>query len=151
MGSSNRRVADRIRRMPRLPLRSIALYLALMLSACGGGQTVSIVSNGSTGSAGSTPSPGSAGMPTSNATDYSVAAHWVCRPESDTVCTTGLDALVQFADGSTQAQPFTPAANPPIDCFYVYPTVSEQQMQFADLTNTPITQPATSHHLATLS
>src|SRR5258708_8743185 len=151
MGSSNLRVADKIRVMPRLRLRSTALYLALMLSACGGVQTVSIVSNGSTGSAGSTPSPGSAGMPTSNATDYSVVAHWVCRPESDTVCTTSLDALVQNADGSMQAQPFTPAANPPIDCFYVYPTVSEEQTQFASLADTPIIQAVTRQQAGRLS
>ena len=28
------------------------------------------------------------------------------------------------ADGATQLEPFKAAANPPIDCFYVYPTVS---------------------------
>jgi len=136
------RVTDNIRIMPRLRLRSAALCLALMLSACGGGNQTS--STGSTGSSGS-------GMPTSNATDYSVVAHWVCRPESDTVCTTGLDALVQFAGGSTLAQPFTPAANPPIDCFYVYPTISEEQMQFADLTDSPIIQAVTRQQVGRLS
>jgi Protein of unknown function (DUF3089) len=131
--------------MPRLRPRSIALFLALLLSACGGG-------GNQTGAAGSTGSSGGGmPMPTSDATDYSVVAHWVCRPESDTVCTTDLDALVQFADGSTQAQPFTPAANPSIDCFYVYPTVSEEQMQFADLTDSPIIQAVTRQQVGRLS
>ena len=142
MGSSNPRVAVNVRMMPRLRLRSTALCLAL-LSACGGGNQ-----NGSTGS---TSSPGSVAVPTSAATDYSVVAHWVCRPESNVPCTTGLDALVQNADGSTVAQPFTPAANPPIDCFYVYPTVSEEQMQFADLTDSPIIQAVTRQQVGRLS
>ena len=89
--------------------------------------------------------------PPVDATDYSVVAHWVCRPESNVPCTTGLDAQVQNADGSTQAQPFTPAANPPIDCFYVYPTVSEEQTQFADLTDTPIIQAVTRQQAGRLS
>ena len=122
-------------------LRSSALYLALMLSACGGGQTGSPAS----------PGPSSGGMPTSDATDYSVVAHWVCRPESNVPCTTGLDALVENADGSTKAQPFTPAANPPIDCFYVYPTVSAEQMEFADLTDSPIIQAVTRQQVGRLS
>lgn len=89
--------------------------------------------------------------PPSDATDYSVVAHWVCRPESETVCTTGLDALVQFADGTTQAQPFTPAANPVIDCFYIYPTVSEEQTVFADLTDSPIIQATAREQVGRLS
>ncbi|HEX3396376.1 MAG TPA: DUF3089 domain-containing protein [Steroidobacteraceae bacterium] len=129
--------------LPRLGPRSIALYLALMLGACGGGNQ--------SGSPASMDSPGSGSMPMSDATDYSVIAHWVCRPESDTVCTTGLDALVQNADGSTAAQPFTPAANPSIDCFYVYPTVSEEQTQFADLTDSPIIQAVTRQQVGRLS
>src|SRR5882757_9941572 len=104
-----------------------AVCLALMLSACGGGGGDVSVSTAPMDPTGTSPPP-----PT-NATDYSVVAHWVCRPESNVPCTTGLDALVQNADGSTQAQPFTPAANPPIDCFYVYPTVSAEQTQFASL------------------
>ena len=143
MGSSNSRIADIIPMMPRLHFRPAVLYLLALLSACGGGgQSTSTAPMGSSGAG---------GMPTGDATDYSVVAHWVCRPGSDTVCTTGLDALVQLADGSTQAQPFTPAANPPIDCFYVYPTVSAEQTQFADLTDSPIIQAVTRQQVGRLS
>ena len=62
-----------------------------------------------------------------------------------------LDASVQLADGTTQAQPFTPAANPAIDCFYVYPTVSEEQTEFADLTDSPIIQAVTRQQVGRLS
>jgi hypothetical protein len=75
----------------------------------------------------------------------------VCRPESNVPCTTSLNALVLNADGSTQAQPFTPAANPPIDCFYVYPTVSQEQTYYADLTDSPIIQAVTRQQVGRLS
>ena len=123
--------------------RSTAVYLALTLSACGGG-------GNQTGSAGSG-SIGSGVTPPSDATDYSVTAHWVCRPGSDTTCTTGLDATVEYADGHAVAQPFTPAADPLIDCFYVYPTVSQEQTQFADLTDSPIIQAVTRQQAGRLS
>jgi Protein of unknown function (DUF3089) len=124
-----------------------AVYLTLVLSACGGGGSQA----GSTTSMnpGSVPPPSS--PPPSDATDYSVTAHWVCRPGSDTVCTTGLDALVQFADGSTQMQPFKPAADPPIDCFYIYPTVSAEQTAYADLTDSPEIQAVTREQAGRLS
>ena len=129
--------------MLQLRSRSTAVYLALMLSACGGGGN----QTGSTGSG----STGSGGPPASPATDYSVPAHWVCRPGSDGTCTTGLDATVQYADGHTEAQPFTPAADPLIDCFYVYPTVSKEQTPYADLTNSPEIQTITRAQVGRLS
>lgn len=128
---------------------SLALMLSaggLTLSACGGGggNSSPAAPTNPTGSGGGAPPP-------TDATDYSVVAHWVCRPESNVPCTTALDAQVLNADGSTQAQPFTPAANPPIDCFYIYPTVSEEQSQFADLTLSPIIQAVTRQQVGRLS
>ena len=118
--------------MPQvLPSAAISLALTLLLSACGGGgggdQTASSSPTGSSGPGGGT----------STTTDYSLAANWVCRPGSDVPCTTGLDAQVLNADGTTEAQPFTPASDPLIDCFYVYPTVSQEQTDYADLTDSP--------------
>jgi hypothetical protein len=136
-----------------LHARSIAFCLALMLGACGGGAdtpTASSAATGSTGS-GSTGTGSTASTPPGDATDYSLVANWVCRPDSESVCTTGLDALVQNANGTTETQPFTPAANPAIDCFYVYPTVSEEQTEFADLTDSPIIQAETKEQVGRLS
>ncbi len=127
--------------------KSTALCLALVLSACGGSgggaQTLSTAATGSGSTTGTT-------TPT-DATDYSVVANWVCRPGAETVCTTGLDAQVQSADGSTETQPFTPAVNPAIDCFYVYPTVSPEQTYYADLTDSPIIQAETREQVGRLS
>jgi hypothetical protein len=139
--------------MLALHARSIALCLVLVLGACGGGadtQTGSSAASGSTGS-GSTGTGSTASTPPSGATDYSLVANWVCRPDSESVCITGLDALVQNADGSTESQPFTAAANPVIDCFYIYPTVSEEQTEFADLTDSPIIQAVTKEQVGRLS
>jgi hypothetical protein len=78
-------------------------------------------------------------------------AVWVCRPGGEAVCTTGLDASVENADGSTAVQPFTPAADPAIDCFYIYPTVSQEQTQYADLTDSPEIQAETRAQVGRLS
>jgi hypothetical protein len=122
--------------------RSICVSLALLLSACGGGQGGSI----------SSPDPMNPGStPSGDATDYSIAAHWVCRPGSNIPCTTALDAQVLNADGTTAEQPFTPAANPVIDCFYIYPTVSQEQTPYADLTDSPEIQAVTRQQVGRLS
>jgi hypothetical protein len=67
------------------------------------------------------------------------------------VCTTGLSATVENANGSTAAQPFTPAADPPIDCFYVYPTVSEEKTYYSDLADSPEVQAVTRAQVGRLS
>jgi len=93
----------------------------------------------------------SGGPTESGGADYSVVANWVCRPGADTVCTTGLSANVETADGSITAQPFTPAADPAIDCFYVYPTVSQEKTYYADLTDSPEIQAETRAQVGRLS
>jgi hypothetical protein len=122
----------------------ISATACFALASCGGGSQQSDLT-------GSTASTGSGGTPASGGTDYSVAAHWVCRPGADAVCTTGLDANIQNADGSTTSLPFTPAADPAIDCFYLYPTVSQEQTQFADLTDSPEIQAETRAQVGRLS
>jgi hypothetical protein len=49
---------------------------------------------------------------------------WVCRPDMpDDPCRQDLDATELRPDGQLVSLPFTPAAHPTADCFYVYPTV----------------------------
>jgi hypothetical protein len=69
--------------------------------------------------------------------DYSQSASWMCRPDKEAVCTTGLDAMAITADGQRTRQPFAPAADPPIDCFYVYPTASKETTRYADMAQSP--------------
>src|SRR5689334_2682343 len=65
--------------------------------------------------------------------DYRDPSHWVCRPET---CRDDLSATVLEADGSSRIERFTPSAAPPIDCFYVYPTVSHSPTLLAEPTVT---------------
>lgn len=64
--------------------------------------------------------------------EYDDPSHWVCRPDTDDVCDEGLDATVVDADGTTTVEAFTPAEDPPIDCFYVYPTISRDETTYSD-------------------
>ena len=69
--------------------------------------------------------------------DYGDPANWICRPDREATCTTGLDAMVIGADGTRTPQTFQPLADPSIDCFYVYPTASREPTAYADLTASP--------------
>src|SRR5271167_2062213 len=55
--------------------------------------------------------------------DYANPDIWLCRPGRNDACTVPQEATVIAADGKLSNEKFTPAKNPPIDCFYVYPTV----------------------------
>ncbi len=69
--------------------------------------------------------------------DYNDPDNWLCRPGKETLCTTNLDAMQIDADGKRTYQKFVPAAWSPIDCFYVYPTVSHQTTDYSDFTEDP--------------
>jgi hypothetical protein len=69
--------------------------------------------------------------------DYGRQANWICRPGNEARCTNGLDAVTITADGMRTEQKFTPLADPVIDCFFVYPTVSEEPGPYSDLKLTP--------------
>jgi hypothetical protein len=59
---------------------------------------------------------------------------WLCRPSmSDNPCLSSLATTVVGPTGSMRVVRATPAANPPVDCFYVYPTVSGQSTVNANL------------------
>ncbi len=71
------------------------------------------------------------------APDYANPANWVCRPGAETTCTANLDAEVVFPGHPSKTVRFQPAADPPIDCFYAYPTVSLQETEYASMTASP--------------
>lgn len=74
----------------------------------------------------------------SGRTDYSVPAHWLCRPGiANNACDVNMDATVVKADGSTTVETFTGNPNAPIDCFYIYPTVSLDPFTQSDLVPGP--------------
>lgn len=70
--------------------------------------------------------------------DYADEKNWLCRPgRKGDACDVDLTATVVAADGTLTREPFTPNPKAPIDCFYVYPTVSTDTGVFSDMTADP--------------
>ncbi len=107
------------------------MLLACVLSACsgGGGNSSLSIDPGA-------PNP-FAGY---SSAIYGGKDNWLCHPSlaaADNVCASNLDATRVFPDGTTALEPFTAAADPQVDCFYVYPTVSADAGGNADLNEGP--------------
>jgi pimeloyl-ACP methyl ester carboxylesterase len=85
----------------------LLLPIALLFAGCGGGS--------------STARP-------STTAPKQAATVWLCRPGlANDPCTSSLAATVLRPSGAARVERATPSADPPVDCFYVYPTVSAQQ------------------------
>jgi hypothetical protein len=57
--------------------------------------------------------------------DYGKEADWLCWPgRAGDACHADLTTTIIRADGSVSVEPFKANSTAPIDCFYVYPTVS---------------------------
>lgn len=67
------------------------------------------------------------------ANDYSQAETWLCRPGRKDSCAVDLSTTIVAADGKLTAEPFTANPNAPVDCFYVYPTVSRDTTPNSDM------------------
>jgi len=62
--------------------------------------------------------------PEESALDYAEDDAWLCRPgAADDVCSEDLSATEVRADGSFEVVEHSPATDPAVDCFYVYPTM----------------------------
>jgi hypothetical protein len=71
------------------------------------------------------------------ANDYSKAETWLCRPGRKDACAVDQSTTVVAADGKLATEPFTANPAAPIDCFYVYPTVSLDPTPNSDMTAGP--------------
>lgn len=80
---------------------------------------------------------GSAMADGQGANDYVDDDTWLCRPGRDDACSADLTTTVVRADGSTAQEPFVADAEAPIDCFYVYPTVSTDTSPNSDMVAGP--------------
>lgn len=69
--------------------------------------------------------------------EYRQPANWLCRPGHNAACEQDLDATVIAADGTRKIEKFAAAKNPKFDCFYVYPTVSNDPGGNSDLVPGP--------------
>ena len=114
--------------IPR-PMRTVSLAMVsacAFLAGCGGsGGAHSTASTRATTTTSAAPAPG--------ARDRWGTA-WLCRPgERGNPCLAGLAATVVAPNGTARIEHAAPATDPPVDCFYVYPTVSGQPTINANL------------------
>jgi pimeloyl-ACP methyl ester carboxylesterase len=64
---------------------------------------------------------------------YARDESWLCRPGRQDACAVNEDATIIAPDGKLTLEPFHPDPDAPIDCFYVYPTVSDEPTGNSDL------------------
>jgi hypothetical protein len=77
--------------------------------------------------------PVTAAQPAMASVDYAKPANWLCLPGRVGVCSSPPAATWLHADGYGAAIPGLVASDPPVDCFYVYPTVSLDRGLNSDL------------------
>jgi len=66
-------------------------------------------------------------------TNYRLAQNWLCLPGRADICSTPLGTTALNANGYGSVGRSSVAKDPPIDCFYVYPTVSRDRGLSSDL------------------
>jgi hypothetical protein len=69
--------------------------------------------------------------------DYGVDASWLCKPGRQDACSVDLATSIVKADGSFTREEWKADPNAPIDCFYVYPTISTDPTPNSDMTADP--------------
>ena len=69
--------------------------------------------------------------------DYSDAKTWLCRPGRQDACAIDLTTTVIAPDGKFTRETWAADPKAPIDCFYVYPTVSTDAGVNSDMTADP--------------
>ena len=65
--------------------------------------------------------------------DYSNGDNWLCRPGRQDACAVDLSTTVISASGKLTPETWAADPNAPIDCFYVYPTVSTDPTGNSDM------------------
>src|SRR5713226_9452340 len=108
----------------------IALMLATVLAA-----GLAVTATGVAQTQNQTTPAATASAPAKN--DYSKSESWLCRPGRQDACAVDLTTTIVAANGKLTRE--TWAANPkaPIDCFYVYPTVSSDATPNSDMVAGP--------------
>ncbi len=111
-----------------MPMTPAIALLIVLLSACSGGN------DDHTGIGEVQPFEGY------SSSVYTGSENWLCHPsltDDENVCSSNLDNTRVYADGSTEIETFTPAPDPQVDCFYVYPTYSTDTGDNSDLHEGP--------------
>ena len=111
-----------------LAAAAVCALVAVVAAACGSSNTAPTTTV-ATGAVRTAVANGAASSRTDGA-----GVEWLCRPGlPGDPCTANLTTTVIPVSGPTTVEHATPAKNPPVDCFYVYPTVSGQSGVVANL------------------
>jgi hypothetical protein len=94
-----------------------------------------LLNSGLTARAETPASPAPAAAPKPN--DYTDPATWLCRPGRTDPCSQDETATIVRAGGSESVENWTADPNAPVDCFYVYPTVSTEATPNSDMVPGP--------------
>jgi Protein of unknown function (DUF3089) len=78
-----------------------------------------------------------AATPAAQPNDYSDGKSWLCRPGRQDACAVDLTTTIVKADGTTSSEKWAADPKAPIDCFYVYPTVSTDPTPNSDMVADP--------------
>ena len=90
---------------------------------------------GTAGSYAQTPAAPPSAAPPAEKIDYSKPDTWLCRPgRTDDACAVDQTTTVVAANGTLTKETWTANPKAPIDCFYVYPTVSMDATPNSDMT-----------------
>jgi hypothetical protein len=69
--------------------------------------------------------------------DYANPKNWLCRPGAHDACDIDETTTVVAADGTLTKETWKADPNAPIDCFYVYPTISTDTTPNSDMNPDP--------------
>jgi hypothetical protein len=87
----------------------------------------------------------------SSSNNYANDGAWLCRPGRQDACAVDLTTTVVNADGKTSVEKWSAHGDAPVDCFYVYPTVSLDAQGNSDMTAGPEEQRVVNVQLARLA
>jgi hypothetical protein len=79
---------------------------------------------------------------------YDAPETWLCRPGRTELCSTEQSLTTLTTDGQRTVQVLKPQADAPIDCFYVYPTISQDPNPHSTLQPGPGEQRAVAQQFA---
>ena len=108
------------------------LFIAL---AVGAGLTGGLVATATTGARSQNQVTPAAPVPVRN--DYSKSETWLCRPGRQDACAIDLTTTIVDANGKLTREKWASNPKAPIDCFYVYPTVSNDPTGNSDMVAGP--------------
>src|SRR4051812_40015242 len=127
--------------MPAARFRSAVLIVAATAVVAGCTSSTPAGTRGSTapgttavGTASPSPSTTSPSAPVTSAPATSTSGTvWLCRPGlTPDPCTADQTTTIVSTRGARTIERAAAAGSPPVDCFYVYPTVSKQRTLNAD-------------------